>query len=379
MSATEAPMNGQSELGVVRQLREIVAFGWRYVGSRKGMVSGYLALSAAEKFTMIGVPVLFGQIVDVLEGGRPTSGSGGVFSDLRWLSAAWLSLLAIGILLSYSREIVRARLDGLMMGEIRDDLFSSYLSQHPPFFHAHGPGKLAAIVNQMSSEAQHAIREVLIEPVIQIIAVAGTAWAILQAASGTTAPAIAIALIVTLPVLYLINMVGKGLGRVSEASREQTLAIATLVDSALQSPEEVQAFGAEAALRRKHLSAVSELMRTRLQQASTVARLNTVDGLPTVVVQAVLVICALYLSPETVRAGGLVAMVLLTRNLVEPIQVLGAFVVTAVCPGQASIRSVRCSFMRSRRMNLSGHRCRTCWSQSWKPGMSHFVTGKTDR
>jgi ABC-type multidrug transport system fused ATPase/permease subunit len=324
MNGPEPHADDQSTPPLSAQVRQMARFGSRYIARRKAAVTAYVGLSVAQKGTIIAVPLIFQRIIDVLQGAVS-----GTSSNLRWLAAVWVGLLFIGMILAFYREIVRARLDGLMASEIRDDLFSSYLSQHPPFFHENGPGKLAAVLNQMSLEAQHAVRELLVEPAVQVVALTGTAWAILHAASGTTAPAIAMALIVTLPVLYFVNRLGKNLGRVSHESREQMLGIATLVDSALQSPEEVQAFGAEPALRRKHQSALGQLFATQINQAAAVARLNTIDGLPNVLIQGVLVGCALWVfAPGTQGAGGLVAMVMLTGSLVEPIQVFGSFAVT---------------------------------------------------
>src|SRR5204863_374722 len=52
--------------------------------------------------------------------------------------------------------------------------FDRVLRQSPEFFHDYDPGQLSAIINQMTIETEMTLRQIIVDPILQFVVLAGT-------------------------------------------------------------------------------------------------------------------------------------------------------------------------------------------------------------
>jgi ATP-binding cassette, subfamily B, bacterial len=251
----------------------------------------------------------------------------------------WSILLLAGIAAQIALRYAQSVLDVTMANGFRERLFSSILRQRPEFFHSNEPGSLTLIVNQMATEAQMALRQMVLDPVIQIASFAFAASAIvfsfrqLQEKNGWLSwVGVGAVVFVALLAPWAVSRLGSRLRLASTGLRDQNLSLASLVNGAFTSPEEIQVFRAEAAFAEKHRAALASFRRARIGQTLMVEFINVMNSLPNAVVQLLFVGVAVLLvlhSPERAgNAGFLVSIVMLVPHLMQPMQSLSAYMVT---------------------------------------------------
>ena len=65
-------------------------------------------------------------------------------------------------------------MDVLLSNRLRTNLFDRVLKQSPEFFHKYDPGQLNAIINQMTIETEMTLRQIIVDPLLQLIVLGGT-------------------------------------------------------------------------------------------------------------------------------------------------------------------------------------------------------------
>ena len=197
-----------------------------------------------------------------------------------------------------------------MSNKLRDLVFNRVLRQDPEFFHANDPGKLNAVINSMTVETQMTLRQLILDPPLQMIMLIATGWVISENFSklqGTVhipglgleipAPFLpAVIIVIALFSPYFIGRMGGSLRTVGREVQTAMLALSSLVTSAAQSPEEIQLMKAEKFFADKHCTGLENSLRARLRQQITVGTLNVLNQFPTFVIQLLFLGIGLFLA-----------------------------------------------------------------------------------
>lgn len=237
-----------------------------------------------------------------------------------------------------------ARMDGKMTNGVKADLFSTLLRQPPRFFHEHDSDRLTMIVNQYSNQIAGSLRRLLIEPVLQLVAVGIIGFTIWQFLVGLTQGFAAftilgfngvwvmfgVSVLFALTSPWVVSKMGKFLQRDTSAVQEQQLGLATLVGGVLKAPEEIQAMRAEPAFQGKLDKLLEGSLGMQMKQTMTMERINTFSQLPGTVVLAAFLGLAICLEMKVAagQPGTIVQVALLTPLLMGAIQQLSGFGIT---------------------------------------------------
>jgi ABC-type multidrug transport system fused ATPase/permease subunit len=257
-----------------------------------------------------------------------------------WL---WLSLTIAWILVVFGYQCLAAFLDGKVSNAVRRDAFAALLAQSQRFFHEHDSDRLVMDLTQYCNQVANALRQLLLDPVLQLISVCiigstiyvqladitkkQQGWTIL----GLKVVWVLFAVILLFALLspWLVAAMGKYLRRDVAALQEQSQALATLLGGALKAPEEVQAMRAENIFDRKHADRLAELLKLQMSQAVSLQRVNTISRLPGDIVLAAFLGAAVFFESRTGtgNAGTVVAVVMLTPLLMNAIGKLSSFAI----------------------------------------------------
>lgn len=316
------------------QGRVCLKLGAKLLRTLWALAAIYLLLSVGETGLRLITAQLFGHITNVIQGG-------GLVPDT-WIGVTyfkWVAAAVAGIALPFVLKQVTATMDGRMANKLRDNLFEQVLAQPSEFFHENDPGRLTAIVNQMSVETQMTIRQLLVDPVVQllsmILSTTFIVWNLLSVQKGEANPYMwaGIGLVFCFALLspWLVSRLSIRLQTAATALREESLALAGLVNGALQSPEEIQAFRAEKMLATKHRNLLDHFLSARLRQTLNVQLLNSIDDLPLLAVQAGLVGFAIFGGvtgggANPALAGAVVAILLQVPVLMAPIRAFSNYI-----------------------------------------------------
>jgi ATP-binding cassette, subfamily B, bacterial len=322
-----------SEVSIGRQSSVCLRLGLKLIRIVRGSVILYVALSITENGLRLAGGQVFAHITNVLHDGLSAAGS------LSGAYVLWVGVAVAAIIVPFFLKHTSASLDGRMANDLRDNLFRRVLAHSPEFFHRNDPGRLTSVLNQMSIETQITIRQLLVDPAIQmfnfVLSAGFIVWNLLQVQQDGPNPWMWVGVVVVLCFALLSPwMVARLSGRLqasSAALREQSLAIAGLVNGALQSPEEIQAMRAEEMIAAKHRTFLDHLLSARLRQTLMVQMLNSLDDIPLLAVQASLVGFAIFggLSGAHANpslAGAVVAILLQAPQIMAPIQACAGYI-----------------------------------------------------
>ncbi len=256
----------------------------------------------------------------------------------------WISLTVILLIGSFAYQWLVAKLDGRITNGVKSDIFSNLLRQPPSYFHKNDSDRLTMIVNQYSNQISRSLRSLLIDPLLQVIAIIVIGFTIYQALVGlTSGPAIfmiagingvwvlfGVTLLFALTSPWIVNRMGKFLQQDTSAVQEQHLSLATLVGGALKSPEEIQAMRAEPVFQNKLNKLLDSALNLQMRQSMTMERINTFSRLPGTIVLAAFLGLAIFLEMKgaTGQPGTIVQVALLTPLLMGAIQQLSGFGIT---------------------------------------------------
>jgi ABC-type multidrug transport system fused ATPase/permease subunit len=259
--------------------------------------------------------------------------------DLQRTYALWVALLLGGAAIVFGHRYLTAYFDGKIANAIRADVFSAILRQSPAFFHRHDSDRLTMIVNQFCVQTQMALRQLVIDPVMQAVGVVIIGITLFQSLSALATDKgsqvwvlFGIILAFALLAPTLVTLSARRLQQDASMVQHHNLALASLVGGALAAPEEIQAMRAERFFADKHHALLETSLRSRLGQSVTVERLNAMGRLPSDVVLILLIGLAVYLA--VTGAGGLepgtiVAIGLLSPQLMGAVQGLSSFTISA--------------------------------------------------
>jgi len=353
--------------------KALFSFGWKLVDTCRGLVLLYVILSLTHQAIDLGVVQLFGYLTNQVSissrievrtppaeavgpiATQPGSAPARAESSLPEIKPAgrrlvgtylgWVVLAICGVGFSIPLKWLTTKMDTLLSNRLRTNLFDRVLKQSPEFFHNHDSGQLNAIINQMTIETEMTLRQIIVDPLLQFIVLAGTTGLIsynfiqlhkqplvvfgAQLPSGAIPP-----IIVTLALFspYLISKIGAHIRTASKAVQAYMLALSSLITGATQSPEEIQAMEAERIFSDKHDASLNKLLNARLRQTITVEIVNLLNRVPTLLIEIALLGFAVWLvlkPGSNARPGDVVAVVLLAPMLMSPIQALSSYLVMA--------------------------------------------------
>ena len=263
----------------------------------------------------------------------------------------WLLLSIAFVVMTGLLRFLTSLLDGKMANAIRIDVFNAILRQSPEFFFEYDADRLTMVVNQFCTQAQLGIRQLLLDPLLQISGIVVAGWTLyaqlvnLQRGGGGIAwISFLIICVFALISPLLINSLGRFLQREATAVQKSTLQLATLVGGAIAASEEIQAIRAEKIFGKKHADLLQESLRARMNQNIIMEKLNVLNSAPGTVVLAALLGTAVYLvlSERGGNPGSVVALAMITPQFMSSIQLFSGLAVTArmTWPGLALVDSI---------------------------------------
>jgi ATP-binding cassette, subfamily B, bacterial len=383
-NASRPPDDAPFDLGV------ILSLGKRYLAANRWLVAAYVTTSLiCRPVIPVVIALLFSQLTNFFEsqkidqvvheqqqnanangvlshegngagpaekdnvGATPNSDRHQRFSQYKLLKAyfLWLVLtLALVASTPLQRYLVSV-LDGKIGNAIRKDVFDAVLRQSPGFFFKYDADRLTVVVNQLCIQAQLALRQLLIDPILQVISLVFVGFTLysqminLQQHGDRNlwlffGPIALFAIFAT----WLVTVMGRYLQRGSSAVQEKNLALATLVGGAVGASEEVQAMRAEGIFGNKHAKLLAEALQSRIRQSLTLERLNVLNTAPGEIVLACLIGLAVFLvlSGRGGNPGSLIAIALITPQFMSTIQSFSGLTINArmTWPGVALVNSI---------------------------------------
>jgi ATP-binding cassette, subfamily B, bacterial len=354
----------------------ILELGTRYLGKYKWLIAGYvLASIVCRPLLPIAIGLNLSQLTNFFQQeqvspdqrstaeSRPLSnenlaGAAGHLTKQRSARASLLTTYVLWLLLSIAFVVANgllryltSLLDGKMANAMRIDVFDAILRQPPEFFFEYDADRLTMVVNQFCTQAQLGIRQLLLDPMLQVSGVVIAGWTLysqlvnLQGTAGGTAW-ISFLVICAFALIspVLINSLGRFLQRESSAVQKSVLQLATLVGGTIAASEEIQAVRAEKIFGKKHADLLRESLRARMNQNIIMEKLNVLNSAPGTLVLAALLGTAVYLvlSERGGNPGSVVALALITPQFMSSIQLFSGLAVTArmTWPGLALVASI---------------------------------------
>jgi ATP-binding cassette, subfamily B, bacterial len=263
----------------------------------------------------------------------------------------WLVLILALVASAPLQRYLVSVLDGRVGNAIRKDVFDSVLRQSHGFFFKYDADRLTVVINQLCIQAQMALRQLLIDPILQVISLVLVGFTLysqmtnLQQHGGQNlwfyfGPIALFAILAT----WLVTVMGRYLQRGSSAVQEKNLALATLVGGAVSSSEEVQAMRAEQIFGTKHANLLADALQSRISQSLTLERLNVLNSAPGEIVLACLIGLAVFLvlSGREGNPGSLIAIALITPQFMGAIQSFSGLTINArmTWPSVALVNSI---------------------------------------
>ncbi len=349
----------------------IFKLGWKLLGFFKVLTIAYCVMMLVQNCVTLGTSQLLGQVTNAINHARapgnttagpnapatapanptatpsaPSNASAPPETSSKsplFLVVLW-SLLALATLaVRLPMRAIGTKLDLAMSNKLRSQLFARLLRQSPEFYHTHETGELNAVVNQFAVEATMTLRQVSLDVILQVVTLGITVGLIVYNFDMKPAPTIfgmaippaAIPLAIVLFAFISPWMTGKMANMVRDVSRDlqgKMVALNSLVTGAMQSPEEIQAMEAEPMFVKKHDKELDALLKSRLKNTVTMEYMGLFSGLPSWIVEVVMLAFAVYSayhSTDPDAAGKVVAIFLLTPQLMTPIQGLSAYILMA--------------------------------------------------
>lgn len=319
-------------------------FGGKYLSGHLGMIVAYvIGHLLVQTILPQQAAVYLGKLTNHFSGGGAKGAPAPGF-DLPTTYSFWIAFTLILLVGGFGFQWLVARMDGRITNGVKADLFSTLLRQPPRFFHEHDSDRLTMIVNQYSNQIAGSLRRLLIEPVLQVVAIGIIGFTIWQSLVGLTqGPAVftilgmngvwvmfGVTVLFAFTSPWIVNKMGKFLQRDTSAVQEQQLGLATLVGGALKAPEEIQAMRAEPVFQRKLDDLLEGSLALQMRQTMTMERINAFSQLPGTVVLAAFLGLAIFLEMKGAsgQPGTIVQVALLTPLLMGAIQQLSGFGIT---------------------------------------------------
>ncbi len=357
---------------------KIFKLGWKLLGFFKFLALGYCLMMLVQNVVNLGMSQLIGEVTKALHAvastTTPDDSAGPAHapttkpappkavasqgpsdaatppeqdpkSRLLWVSLGWAIFALVALGLGLPMRTISTKLDLALSNKMRSQLFARMLRQSPEFYHTHESGELNAVVNQFTVEAAMTLRQVSVDMVLQMVTLGITVGLLIYnfkmgdgpppTIGGVPIPPWAIPLAIVLFAFVSPWITGKLSNKVRDVSRdlqEKMVALNSLVTGAMQSPEEIQAMEAEPMFVAKHDKQLRSLLSSRVRNTVTMESMGLISSLPGWFVQVVMLafgIYAAYKSGNPAAAGNVVAIFLLTPQLMGPIQALSVYIIMA--------------------------------------------------
>ena len=303
--------------------------GWEYLGRRPWMLVGYIVGSLLT--TAVLPPLISLRFSELTRLANP--------GQLTGTYAFWVGMTVVLITLNFALRYLTTALDVSVSNSLRRSVFLNILRQSPRFFHDHDTGQLTMIVNQFCVEAEMGLRQLLVDPILQLLGILSVGWALYgqlaqsSQAQGGHQVAMIFGLVAVMALVspWLVARMGQRLQRSMGLQQQQALTLSTLINGAVSAPEEIQAMRAEQLFDQKHSVLLQNNLAARIAGSVTLEKLNLLNRLPGDVVLFTLLGAAVYFA---IRGGGMgpgtfVAVALLTPQFMQAVQSLGGFTITA--------------------------------------------------
>jgi ABC-type bacteriocin/lantibiotic exporter with double-glycine peptidase domain len=191
------------------------------------------------------------------------------------------------------------------------------------------------VVSRFTSQARAGLFQLLVDPVVQgvgVVVVGLTLFSALARLGRDQGSQVyvwfgAIAAFAIIAPIMIIRL-GRQLQRQTSMMQRQDLAIATLVNVSLTTPEEIQAMEAEPIFAGKYRKLLAANFRAHLAQTATIERLNLLITLPGAIVLIVVIGAAILLlkgDPANATPKAIVQVGILTPLLMGMVQSLASF------------------------------------------------------
>jgi ABC-type multidrug transport system fused ATPase/permease subunit len=252
----------------------------------------------------------------------------------------WIGLTLAYVICGFGLKYLTAYMTYRVANEIREDAFESVLHESPRFFFEQNADRLTTVINQYSNVVTVGLRQLLIDPILQVIALITIGYSLyLKLATpphsepGQPLPSplpwevpAAIGL-VALASPFLVALMAKLLERDASAAQEKNIAASTLVGGALKAVEEVQAMRAEPIFQHKQSDLLKSYLLSMLRQTATVEKTNVLNRLPGDLVLAFVIGFAVYsvLVGHKVDAGTIMFAVTMVPQFMGAVQGLAGF------------------------------------------------------
>ncbi len=323
----------------MQKFKLLLRFGSALVKLVPGMIAVYLILSLVSTVSIPrALPLLLKHLTDLAASphpgltGQPVPAThGGIIPTYVYWLALTLALIPARMLC----KLAQTSMDNRMETRLRTDLFDKAIRQTPEFFHRYNPAQLTNILTGTTIEAQQAVRQLLVDPLLSVVGIVLSAYLISQQMKQIPHGRWIVAAMVLVGVLWVSVVQTKAQKPVYQSQlglQKQRFAISSLVDSAVKSPEEIQAMDAEALFSGRHASALAVLMKCKRRIAITMEAVNSAIGLPADVITAVLLGLIVYQITATnarMQPGTLVGLVMLIPTLMDPLKMLAAIGIIA--------------------------------------------------
>ena len=351
---------------------KIFKLGWKLLGFFKFLAIAYCFMMLVQNCVNLGMSQLIGEVTKALNSsasagledrvapGTAPANSNAVTptaaanapaapevapkSRLLTVSVLWAVFALAALGMGLPMRAISTKLDLALSNKLRSQLFARLLRQSPEFYHTHESGELNAVVNQFTVEAAMTLRQVSVDMLLQIVTLGITVGLLIYnfqmqgpppVIGGVAVPPWAIPLAIVLFAFISPWVTGKLSNKVRDVSRdlqEKMVSLNSLVTGAMQSPEEIQAMEAEPLFVAKHDKQLASLLKSRIKNTLTMEYMGLISGLPSWVVQVVMLafaVFAAYRSGNPAAAGNVVAIFLLTPQLMGPIQALSVYIIMA--------------------------------------------------
>jgi ABC-type multidrug transport system fused ATPase/permease subunit len=322
MQEQESPM----QWSVVWQL------GRRYLGAFAPLVAMY-ALGSLLLTSVL--PAVVATRYATLTNFFQSQGPPGSPSDLTRTYWFWVVLVLAAAALGFGQKYLSAYTQSKVEQKLQADVYQSALSQSLSFYHTHPSGGLTMIVSRFTSQARSGLFQLLVDPAVQsvgVVILAMTLFSSLARLGRDQGSQVylwfgAIAAFAFVAPVLIVRL-GRQLQRQTSTMQRQDLAIATLVNGSLATPEEIQAMEAEPIFAEKYRKLLVANFRAHLAQTATVERLNLLNVLPGSIVLIVVIGAAIVLlkaDPTNATPKAIVQVGILTPMLMGMVQSLAGF------------------------------------------------------
>ena len=309
----------QNKISVVAQ------FGVSLVKLCPGYVFGYLFLSLLSQTAIpLALPVLVGHVTNLFTASQQvqeTGVSGATSSYMLWL------LLSFALIpLSIWFKVAQTAMDCQMERHLRLRLFDKVIRQAPEFFREYPPSQLTNILTQTTLEAQQALRSLAVDPILQMVSLVAAALLIvnqLREVNGNLVwPIVGAMVLFGIISTALTQLKGeKPIFAIQSAVMDKRFSLTGLADSAVNSPEEIQAMDATSHFSQRYGSGLDQLMTLKRRQILTMEWINSAVGLPTQIVLAFLyglIVFQAVGGHGNIRPGVFIVLAGLTPQLMLP-------------------------------------------------------------